>query len=64
MSQEMLRDGKGLLIGKLKKEPGVQTLYNAKNLILGTYNEKSNTTYDKTGKLVGRSNVLLSLLYR
>jgi hypothetical protein len=63
MADQELRDKTGRLLGKIK------TLHNGKlelrdhtGSLKGTYDPKRNETRDKTGSLVGKGNLLTTLL--
>jgi hypothetical protein len=63
MADQVLRDSKNQLIGKISTAPnGVMTLRDAKNSLKGTYDPKAKTTRDAHGKLVGTGNILTTLL--
>jgi len=63
MATQELRDSNNRLLGK------IETLYNGKleirdalNRLKGTYDPKSNETRDDSNRLVGKGNLLSSLL--
>ena len=64
MSQtEVLRDKNNRKLGEIRTDSsGRQVLYNATNRRLGEYNPKSNETRDANNRLVGKGNLLGSLL--
>jgi hypothetical protein len=59
---EIIRNSKGNVIGKLSKQGPKTFLYNASGKQLGFYDPSNNSTFNSSGKLIGRSNILLSLL--
>jgi len=62
MEPQFLKDKTGKLIGKITEFDGRLRISNAAGRLLGTYNSKTNFTYDATGGLVGRGNLLTMLL--
>ena len=64
MSQTQdLRDRNNRKLGEIRTDSnGRQTLYNANNKRLGEYNPKTNETRDANNRLVGKGNLLGSLL--
>lgn len=65
MDQEDLRDPSGRLLGRLRRCPdGKIELRTSLGKLLGTYDPRTNKTRDSLGRLVGRGNLLTSLLER
>lgn len=63
MPDQTLRDGKGHLIGKISTTPnGVMTLRDAKNILKGTYDPRTDKTKNALGGFVGAGNILTTLL--
>ncbi len=63
MADQMLRDARGNLIGKIATASnGTQSIRDARGNLLGTYDPKTNTTRDARGTLVGKGNLLASLI--
>lgn len=63
MSQEYLRDRLGNKIGKIvTQSDGKLVLYSRLNERLGTYNPRDNITKDRLGRVVGKGNLLTTLL--
>lgn len=63
MSKQELRNAQNHLIGTVEKDSqGKQTLRDAKNHIKGFYDPKTNETRDVRNHLVGKGNLLTSLL--
>lgn len=60
---EVLKDRLNKKLGEIRHESdGRLTVYNATGRRLGVYNPKTNETRDSTNKLIGKGNVLSSLL--
>lgn len=65
MATQDLRDARGALLGKIEtKSDGKQELRDAKGVLKGSYTPSNNETRDQRGALVGRGNLLSSLLSR
>lgn len=65
MATQELRDARGLLLGKVEtKSDGKQELRDAKGVLKGNYNPSYNETRDQRGAIVGKGNLLSSLLSR
>lgn len=63
MADQILRDKANHRIGVIKTDTrGVQTIYDAANHRLGIYDPKTNVTRDKANRLVGKGNLLTTLL--
>jgi len=62
MSTEILRDRSGHLLGRIKEVNGEYELRDVNGKLLGWYNPKTNATRDRNGRLIGRGNLLVSLL--
>lgn len=64
MSQvEVLRDKNNRRLGEIRSDStGRQTLYSDTNRRLGEYNPKTNETRDANNRLVGKGNLLGTLL--
>lgn len=63
MADQELRDSSNRLLGKIKKlSNGKFELRDSSNFLKGTYDPKSNETRDPGNKLVGRGNLLTTLL--
>lgn len=60
--QQLLRDRNGKVIGSLKKAGDDLRLYNRDGIFMGLYREKNDHTYDRDGKVVGRGNIVITLL--
>lgn len=61
MSQ-ILKDRNNRRIGQIKTQSGKQFIYDANNRRLGSYDPKTNTTKDKNNRIIGKGNLLTSLL--
>lgn len=63
MNKETLKDYLGRKIGTIETDSkGVQTLRDAIGRKQGTYDPKTNTTRDAIGRIVGKGNLLTTLL--
>ncbi len=62
MKNEIIRDSKGKIIGKTTKQGTKTYLQDAGGKPLGFYDPSNNSTFNSSGKLIGRSNILFSLL--
>ena len=63
MAKQYLKDGKGRILGWIEDSVnGKMYIRDWLGHICGWYKTASNTTYDKFGRLVGRGNLLISLL--
>lgn len=63
-AREVLRDGRGTVIGVLERQGLVDKvlLRDARGTILGSYEARSNTTRDASGKIIGKGNLLMILI--
>ena len=58
-----LRNGSGKIIGRLEvKSNGDKVLWDSHGYILGRYHAMNNTTCDRNGRIVGRCDILMTLL--
>lgn len=63
MASQELRDARGSLLGKVEtKSDGKQELRDSRGSLKGNYNPTNNETRDHRGALVGKGNILSSLL--
>ena len=62
MAPQFLKDKSGKLIGKITEFDGRLRISNAEGRIIGTYDPKTNFTRNAEGGLVGKGNLLTSLL--
>jgi len=63
MSDVLLKDARGALIGRLSTDRnGIQTIKDHRGQRKGTYDPKTNRTKDARGAAVGMGNLLSSLL--
>ncbi|MCF8340524.1 MAG: hypothetical protein K9I82_06080 [Chitinophagaceae bacterium] len=63
MASQELRDARGALLGKVEtKSDGKQELRDSRGALKGNYNPMYNETRDQKGALVGKGNILTSLL--
>lgn len=63
MADQVLRDKMNRRIGVIKTDTrGVQTIYDAMNHRLGTYDPKTDVTRDTMNRRVGKGNLLTTLL--
>ncbi len=62
MADKILRDASGKEIGRVVKSGVDLVLKDRSGRELGRYNEKTDVTKDRDGKIVGRGNLLTFLL--
>lgn len=62
MSIEYVKDAVGKILGKIVKHGTKTYLHDANMKALGFYDPSTNTTHTATGKLVGRGNLLMTLI--
>lgn len=63
MEKQILRDKQNRRIGVLETDSkGIQTIRTPSNKKLGTYNPKTDQTRDSANRLIGKGNLLLTLL--
>lgn len=62
----IIRDRRGVVIGTIERQQLVGRLIarDARGVIVGIYEERSRTTRDAHGRLVGRANLLAALLFQ
>lgn len=65
-AREIVRDARGIVIGVIERQRLVGRLIarDARGVVVGAYEERSRTTRDRHGRLVGRTNLLPALLLR
>lgn len=65
-SREVIRDRRGIVIGGVERQHLVGRLIarNRRGLVVGLYDERSRTTRDARGRLIGRTNLLPALLFQ
>jgi hypothetical protein len=61
--RELLRDRYGTIIGQIVYVGSRQTLRDRYGNMLGWYEPSTDLTHDKYGTMIGRGNVLLTLLH-
>lgn len=54
--EEVLRDAKGHKVGTVKRDSGVEKIYDSKGHYQGQYRSSDNTTRDSKGHKVGTGN--------
>ena len=59
---EVLRDRSGAKTGEIRITGSRQAIYDLNGHVLGRYAAQSNFTYDEYGRIVGRGNLLTTLL--
>ncbi|MFM7215526.1 MAG: hypothetical protein ACKO3H_11690 [Verrucomicrobiota bacterium] len=64
MADQELRDRSGKLLGKIRPSGSKLEIRDASGMIRGTYDPKRDETRDSSGRLVGRGNLLATLLPR
>lgn len=63
-AREIIRDGRGVIVGVIERQRPVGKLIarDARGVVVGVYEERSRTTRDAHGRLVGTTNLLPALL--
>ena len=61
-TRELLRDRYGTIIGQIVAEGSRQTLRDRYGYLLGWYDSSNNLTHHLYGNIIGRGNVLMTLL--
>jgi len=64
--RETIRDRRGIVIGTIERQQLVGRLIarDSRGVLVGVYEERSRTTRDAHGQLVGRANLLPALLFQ
>ena len=63
MSEQILKDTSGTIIGRIKTQPdGKQYLHDRTGTKIGMYDPDRNITRDITGTIIAHSNMLTTLL--
>ncbi len=62
MKEELLKDRSGKVIGKIKQQGKLLVIFNQSGTRLGEYDPRLNHTKDRSGKLIGKGNLLMLLL--
>ena len=63
MTDQVLRDKMNRKLGVIRTDArDVQTLYDARNRKMGTFDPRTNTTKDRMNRVVGKGNLLTTLL--
>lgn len=65
-AREVVRDARGVVIGAIERQQmvGRQIARDRHGIIVGAFEERTRTTRDAHGRLVGRANLLPMLLFR
>lgn len=65
-ARNVVRDRRGVVIGVIERQPLIGKLIarDQHGLVVGRYDERSRTTRDARGRLIGRTNMLPVLLFR
>lgn len=65
-AREIIRDGRGVIVGVIERQRLVGKLIarDARGVVVGVYEERSRTTRDSRGRLVGQTNLLPALLFQ
>ncbi|HEV7336830.1 MAG TPA: hypothetical protein VGO06_12745 [Bosea sp. (in: a-proteobacteria)] len=65
-SRAIVRDRRGIVIGVIERQPLIGKLIarDQRGLVAGLYDERSRTTRDARGRLIGQTNMLPVLLFR
>jgi len=59
---QKLKDKRGFNVGEIREVNGKLQLHDKHGAIMGTYDPKGNVTKDKRGHIVGKGNLLGTLL--
>lgn len=62
MKDQVLRNKSNQVIGKIKEINGKLEIRNPSNQLLGRFDPKTNQTRDKSNRLIGKGNLLTTLL--
>ena len=62
MADQVLKNSKNQILGKIKLQSGKYVLYNENNHRMGAYDPKTDQTRDANNRLVGKGNILTTLL--
>lgn len=64
--REVVRDHRGTIVGVIERQQMVGRLIarDSRGVLVGVYEERSRTTRDAHGRLVGRANLLAALLFQ
>ncbi|WP_377846772.1 hypothetical protein [Bosea sp. UC22_33] len=65
-TREVVRDARGVTMGVIERQQFVGRLIarDARGIVVGVYDERSRTTRDAHGRIVGRTNLLPALLFQ
>jgi len=62
MEKQELKDKTGRKLGEIRIESGLEVLYDRTGRKLGSFDPKNKTTKDKSGRTIGKGNLLVTLL--
>ncbi len=64
-AREIIRDGRGVIVGAIERQRLVGKLIarDARGVVVGVFEERSRTTRDSRGRIVGQTNLLPALLF-
>lgn len=63
MSERLIRDKYGIVIGKIvTRNDEITELHDKYGILIGSYNSHYDRTYDKYGVTIGQGNILTTLL--
>jgi hypothetical protein len=62
MTTKLIKDSNNKVIGAIKSENGIDRIVDKNNQTLGTYNNRTNSTYDRNNKRLGSEDTLTRLL--
>ena len=64
--REIIRDRRGIVVGTIERQQLVGRLiaHDWQGVLVGVYEERSRTTRDAHGQLVGKANLLPALLFQ
>lgn len=65
-ARELIRDGRGTILGVIEHQRNTGKLIarDARGVVVGVYDERSRTTRDARGRIVGKANLLPALLFQ
>lgn len=64
-AKQVIKDAYGVILGSIATDRnGDQVAYDFYGMIVGRYNAKLNTTYDKWGRIVSIGNTLSALIIK
>lgn len=64
MADQVLRDNRGLVVGRIREKGGWLVAYNSQGLKVGSYDPSTDHTYDSQGLRFGQGNLLAALIFK